>query len=129
MEVLVLVLFIVAIALCILSGVKAFMSAGCASVYILGDGKVCAGSLEVMKQFLKGFWMEGQVGNSFANTCDEHQLMTCAIITSRLKKSTIGITIGSILASMLTFQMIIESSIMHERVRWQRIFDAESKVS
>merc|ERR1719450_406611 len=35
MEVLCLVLFIVAIILCILSGVKAFMSAGCAQIYIL----------------------------------------------------------------------------------------------
>jgi hypothetical protein len=128
MEVLVLVLFIVAIALCILSGVKAFMSSGCASIYILGDVQICGGSLEVVAKFLKNFWAS-RLATSFITTCTENQLMTCEIIGSRLKNSTIGIAIGSILASVLTFQMIIESAIMHERARWQRLFDAESKAN
>jgi len=128
MEVICLVLFIVAIILCILSGVKAFMSAGCAQIYILGDQGICGGSLDVISKFLKDFWLMRPTQN-FEVTCTENQLMTCEIIARRLKNSTVGISVGSVLAAVITFQMIIESAIMHERARWQRIFDAESKTS
>jgi hypothetical protein len=124
MEILALLLFIVAIVLCILSGVKAFMSASCAQVYILGDPQICGGSLDTVNQFLKSFWQDRDI-TAFPETCSDKNLMVCQIITERLKKSTMGIIIGSVLAAVFSFQMIIESAVMHEHLRWRLLFEED----
>jgi hypothetical protein len=118
MEVVVLLIFVVAIVLCIVAGVKAFVSAGCSAVYILGDGTICSGSLEMIQQFLGTF-------SAHPDRCEEHQLVTCGIIGEKLQHATMLTIVGSMFSAVLTFQMIIETAIMHERARWRRIFEEE----
>jgi len=55
MEIIVLVIFVIAIVLCIVSGVRAFISMGCSLIYILGDPVVCTGMLNQVRLFLLSF--------------------------------------------------------------------------
>jgi len=125
MQVIVLIMFVISIVLCLLAGIKAFLSAGCGQVYILNDDTICTGTIGTIRQWLHSFLAAG--GIPLDMVCNENQLRTCELIGSRLKNSALMTVIGSILAAVLTFQMIIESAIMHERARWRRMFDEESK--
>eukprot|EP00401_Gymnodinium_catenatum_P002866 CAMPEP_0117556704 /NCGR_PEP_ID=MMETSP0784-20121206/51947_1 /TAXON_ID=39447 /ORGANISM="" /LENGTH=975 /DNA_ID=CAMNT_0005353989 /DNA_START=53 /DNA_END=2980 /DNA_ORIENTATION=+ len=125
LQVVVLILFIVSIVLCLLAGVNAFISSGCLQIYILGDVNVCQGTLGVVKEFLQTFMMTGRV--SLHTACTSETLVTCHLIAAKMKTSAIFTTAGSMLAAVLTFQMILEAAVMHERARWRRLFDAASK--
>jgi len=125
MQVLVLVLFLVSILLCILAGVKAFLAAGCAQIYIVNDSKICTGVLGMIRRWLMSFLLEDPY--LLYEACDAHTLLTCQLIGAKLKKSAVYTTIGSLMAAVFSFQMIIESAILHERARWRKIFDEESK--
>jgi len=125
MQVLVLVLFLVSILLCILAGVKAFLAAGCAQIYIVNDSKICTGVLGMIRRWLMSFLLEDPF--LLHDACDAHTLLTCQLIGTKLKKSAMFTTIGSLMAAVFSFQMIIESAILHERARWRKIFDEESK--
>mmetsp|Transcript_124506 Transcript_124506/g.219187 ORF Transcript_124506/g.219187 Transcript_124506/m.219187 type:complete len:1161 (+) Transcript_124506:95-3577(+) len=123
MEVIVLVLFVVAIILTLLSGVKAFINSGCSQVYLLGDSTICTGILTTVQTFLAKFW----TGQDVAFVCDTEKLMTCQLIAGKMKKSVIYTTCGSMLAAVLSFQMVIQSAVMHEQARWRRIADEFEK--
>jgi hypothetical protein len=125
MQVLVLVLFLVSILLCILAGVKAFLAAGCAQIYIVNDSKICTGVLGMIRRWLMSFLLEDPF--LIHDACDAHTLLTCQLIGAKLKKSAVFTTVGSMMAAVFSFQMIIESAILHERARWRKIFDEESK--
>lgn len=124
-QIIVLILFVVSIVLCLLAGIKAFIVAGCAEVYLLGDPKICTGTLATVKGFLLTFLQT--TGIPLANTCDEKTLLTCQLIGEKLKTSSMFTVLGSLIAAVFSFQMIVESAILHERARWRRIFDEESK--
>mmetsp|Transcript_126040 Transcript_126040/g.245869 ORF Transcript_126040/g.245869 Transcript_126040/m.245869 type:complete len:978 (+) Transcript_126040:119-3052(+) len=125
MQVLVLVLFLVSILLCILAGVKAFLAAGCAQIYIVNDSKICTGVLGMIRRWLMSFLLEDPV--LLHDACDSHTLLTCQLIGAKLKKSAMYTTVGSMMAAVFSFQMIIESAVLHERATWRKIFDEESK--
>jgi len=126
LEVIVFVLFIVSIVLCLLAGVKAFLSAGCTTVYVLGDDTICQGVLSVIQIWLTSFLAD--VGD-LTTACQSQSLLTCELIESKTKQAVVFTIIGSLVAAVLSFQMIIESAIMHERARWRQIFDDEAKIS
>lgn len=119
LEVIALLLFIIAILLCVLAGVKAFISSGCAQIYILGDDSICTGSLGQVQNFLKTF-------PHSESRCNNSTLLTCMLIGEKMKKSVIHTTLGSIMAAVFSFQMIIESAVLHERARWVKYFDEKS---
>mmetsp|Transcript_95368 Transcript_95368/g.179313 ORF Transcript_95368/g.179313 Transcript_95368/m.179313 type:complete len:3377 (+) Transcript_95368:49-10179(+) len=123
MEVIVLVLFIVAIILTLLSGIKAFINAGCSQIYLLGDASICTGVLGQVQTWLVNFWS----GGSIANVCNSEYLMTCQLIVGKMKQSVMFTTVGSMMAAVLSFQMIIQSAILHEQARWRRIADGLEK--
>lgn len=125
-ELIVLILFVISVVLCLLSGVKAFVAAGCSQIYIIGDVSVCAGSLNTVKTFLSSFWGASDSVH-FEERCNDETLLTCQLIGTKLKNSTLGVMAGSMLASVFTFQLIVESAIMHERARWRRMLDGAEK--
>mmetsp|Transcript_99917 Transcript_99917/g.213941 ORF Transcript_99917/g.213941 Transcript_99917/m.213941 type:complete len:1049 (-) Transcript_99917:131-3277(-) len=125
LEVIVLVLFVVAIVLCLLAGIKAFISAGCGQIYLLGDEKICTGTLGSIRNFVISFWEDS--GILLGDACNQKTLLTCQLIGAKLKKSAVMTTLGSLIAAVFSFQLIIESAILHERARWRRIFDEDSK--
>jgi len=127
MQIIVLVLFVISIVLCLLAGIKAFIVAGCAEIYLLGDPSICTGTLGDVKQFLLSFLAASPI--PFSQQCEAKTLLTCQLIGSKLKTSGIFTVIGSLVAAVFSFQMIVESAVLHERARWRRIFDEESKKS
>jgi len=124
-QIIVLVMFVVAIVLCLLAGIKAFITAGCAEVYLLGDGSICTGTLQTVQGFLLSFLTQGAI--PVHRACEEKTLLACQLIGAKLKTSAIFTVLGSVIAAVLSFLMVTESAILHERARWRRIFDEETK--
>jgi hypothetical protein len=120
-EVVVLILFIVAIVLTLLSGIKAFLSSGCQTIYFLSDDKVCHGILSVVKGFLLTFW-DG-AATQFTDVCTSESLLTCSLIQDGMMKSVAYTTVGSLVAALLSFQMIVNTAQLHEQVRWERVVE------
>lgn len=121
MQVLVLVLFVISIVLCILAGIKAFLVAGCAQVYLLGDALSCQETILTLKSFVSSFFVQ-QTLEKLASVCPDNNLMACQLITAKMKSSVILTTVFSFLATILSMQVIIESAIMHEQARYRRMF-------
>jgi len=119
MQILVLVIFIVSLVLCILAGVKAFIVAGCAQVYMLSDNTICFGTLSLLKQFLQTFKIGGVEADPTA--CQQHSLLTCEMIVTKMQTSTILTTIFSFLGAIMSFQLLIESGCLHERAKYRRM--------
>jgi len=109
LEVLVLVLFVVALVLCILAGIKAFMSSGCASIYIMKDDAVCSSTMTTVRSFLDTFWTEDGLP-SLTDMCDKEKLLTCDQLGSAMATSVILMLIGGIMAGVFSYLMIIESA-------------------
>lgn len=120
LQIIVLVLFLVSIVLCILAGVKAFIVAGCGSIYILGDHAVCSDALGTLKVFLGTFFV-GSPDEVLSETCSTHTLMTCKMIVEKMKASTMLTTVFSFLAAVMSFQLLIESGCLHERAKYRRM--------
>jgi len=136
MEVIVLLCFIVAIVICIIGGIQAFLSAGCNQVYILSDTTICTTALHTMKKFLPSFWsgesIKGAVGMALDDTCKSETLLTCHLISQEVSSSVLTAIIGSLLAAVFSFQLIIESAVLHEYARWrmmmEEVEDKEAKM-
>lgn len=126
LEIIVFVLFIVSIVLCLLAGIKAFISMGCTTVYVLSDSTICQGVLSLIQGWLTTFFA-GMGDLTLA--CDAESLLTCGLIASKTAQATMYMILGSLIAAVLSFQMIIETAILHERARWRKIFDDEAKIS
>jgi hypothetical protein len=119
MEVIVLVLFLVSLVLCLLAGVQAFLAAGCGQIYILGDFSICNSALDMLGTFLSSF----RVGDSESrDACMAQELMTCQVIGSRMQTSAVYTVVGSLLAAVFSFQMIIETGVLYEKARWRANF-------
>jgi len=119
MEVIVLLLFIVSLVLCILAGVQAFLAAGCGQIYILGDNSICHGALDMLATFLSTF----RVGDAEAvDACMSQELLTCEVIGTRMRTSAMYTTVGSMVAAVFSFQMIIETGVLYEKARWRQNF-------
>jgi len=120
MEVIVLLLFIVSLVLCLLAGIQAFLAAGCGQIYILGDDSICHGAMDMLGTFLSTF----RVGDSdMRDACASQELMTCQVIGSRMQTSATYTVLGSLLAAVFSFQMIIETGVLYEKARWRSNFD------
>ena len=120
-QVLVLVLFLVSLLICILTGVQAFMGAGCAQIHILVDNQVCSAVLGIFQTFLKTFGFFEPIEDS----CMHRNLLTCDIIRSSVAHMALVAIIGGLLASVLSFQMLIDSAMKHERARCKRLMQEE----
>jgi hypothetical protein len=117
-EIFVLLMFIIAIVLTLVSGIKAFMGAGCSSIYFLGDNTLCQGIMGMVKGWLETFW--GGAASSLGGACQSESLLTCSLIQEKLGQAMMFTTLGSLLAAVLTFQLIVNTAQLHEQARWVR---------
>ncbi|CAE8584748.1 unnamed protein product [Polarella glacialis] len=124
-QVIVLLLFLISLTVCLVTGVQAFVSAGCSQIFILGDETVCTTALTTVKFFLKTFGL----GDDIGMTCHTKRLMTCGIIRDEMKHSIPFVVVGSMLASTFSFEMLLDSAVKHERARCMRLLEAEAKTS
>merc|ERR1712070_78882 len=120
-QAIVLVLFLVSVLLCLLSGIKMFIAAGCAQVYIIGDDGVCTGVLQTMQQWLEKFEVIPDL--AVDRVCGKAKLLTCKMIADEAAAALVLTVVGSLMAAVFSFYMIIESACLHEQARWRLIFD------
>jgi hypothetical protein len=121
LQLVVLVLFIVSMIFCILSGVKLMISSGCAEIYMLGDAVNCEGSVGKIQSWLGStFWVIDPT-ESLEYICLDGHLVTCQAISGDLTASALCTAGGSFLATLLSLQLIIESAMLHERAAYRRI--------
>merc|ERR1711874_803160 len=99
MQLIVLVIFVISIVLCVLIGVKAFISVGCSGIYILGDVDICTGSMIMMRSFVETFWTDPAI--LLEEMCGQKKLMTCRLINQELGNSTINTVLCSTVSAVL----------------------------
>lgn len=119
-QVIVLVMFVISLVFAILAGVQIFVAKGCAAIYILGDLKICTETLGVMSAFMSTFIL-GDGGTPLSMTCRHYSLMTCDVIQSHLVKAAAYTVVGSFVATFFSFQMVFDTAMLHERVRFRRL--------
>lgn len=119
----VLVLFLVSVVLCILAGVNMFLTSGCAAIYVLGDPKVCTETLKMIQDWLTTYNPSVEVEIPIDEACTEQELMTCDIMKDKMLMAAILTAVGAIAAAVVSFQMLIECAILHERARNRRMID------
>jgi hypothetical protein len=112
-EIVILVMFLVSIVFCILAGVKAFVSAGCAQVYLLGDDATCTSILSGLRDFMETFWSEQD--SHIDNACDEATLTACKVVADKMMQSAMYTVIGSFAAAIFSLQMIFDFAHRHEQ--------------
>jgi hypothetical protein len=112
-ELVILVMFLVSIIFCILAGVKAFVSVGCAQVYILGDDSTCTSILSGLRDWMETFWAD--MPSHIDNACDAHTLTACKVIADKMMTSAMYTIVGSFTAAIFSLQMIFEFAHRHEQ--------------
>jgi len=122
MQIIVLLMFVISIVLCVLAGIKAFITAGCSQVYLLGDSTVCSAMLATLQNFLSTFFVQDAV-EALDDICPANNLLTCQLITENMQSSTILTTIFGFLGTLLTMQILVESAVLHEQARYRRMFN------
>merc|ERR1719450_573977 len=120
MQVIVLAVFLISIVLCIVSGIKALLVAGCDQIYPISDDLICTESLQNLRGFLSTFAVKHSL-TPLEDTCsgDDH-LLTCKLIQQDIMESTVLTSVFSILGSLLSLQLIIDSALLHEQARVRR---------
>lgn len=118
MQIIVLLIFTASVALCIIAGVKALLMAGCQEIYVLSDNLICTETLNNLRSWLGSFVLGDM---PLEQVCQDKRLLTCNIIQSKMVASTILTTACSLVATLLSLQMIIDSAVLHERARWRRL--------
>lgn len=119
-QILVLVFFFVSVGLCAVAGIKAFIVAGCAQVYILGDDAVCREQLANLRQFMSTFFISEAL-EPLEGACGENKLLTCQLIQVKLAVSGALTAVCSVIAVLLSLHLVVDSAVLHERARWVRL--------
>uniref|UniRef100_A0A7S1B1G2 EF-hand domain-containing protein n=1 Tax=Noctiluca scintillans TaxID=2966 RepID=A0A7S1B1G2_NOCSC len=110
-QVVVVGLFAVSVLLSLLGGSKALITKGCTEIHILSDETVCSESFATVVGWLPFL-------NHRLISCEN--LLTCRLVSGYLNRSAILTILGSGFAAILSFQLIIESGVKHERAVWLR---------
>mmetsp|Transcript_6383 Transcript_6383/g.11671 ORF Transcript_6383/g.11671 Transcript_6383/m.11671 type:complete len:879 (-) Transcript_6383:104-2740(-) len=120
-QLIILILFVVSLLICILTGIQAFFGAGCSKIYLIGDAEVCTAVMSIFKGFLKTFGFSEPI----EDTCLQKNLLTCKIIRDSVFHTAIGVIVGALLASVFSFQMLLDSATKHERARCAKMWEEE----
>jgi hypothetical protein len=118
-QIIVLLIFIIAIVLCLLNGIKIFLNSACAQIYMLSQDGMCSNVLYSVKSFISTFTVDILVPLDV--TCDQKSLLLCNLIYEKMVQSMIFTTIFSFASAIFQYQLIIESAILHERARMRRV--------
>lgn len=131
MELLVLIVFVCAVLLCITGAVQAFAAVGCTQVYTLSDNTICTMALQAVQASLKTFWTSASSAEapnlSVESVCQGETLLTCKLLAEQLHSRMMRAMLGGLAASALSFQLLVESALQHERAAWRRALGAEAK--
>lgn len=122
-QVVLLLMFSVSIVLALLAGIKAFVSAGCSQIYLLGDDVPCTGMMGIVRTWLGSFWT--LMPSALEEACDVRKLTTCKVIQEKAMQSAIFTVVGSMLATVFSFQMLFEAASLFEMARWRRVANTE----
>lgn len=123
-----LLVFVISMFLCIISGFGHFLSSGCAQVYALGDASICLDVLSSLKDTFRTF-TGGQHGDTSRESLEEPlpsdicltmDLTTCSKIDHDMNLSAMFVTVFGLLGVALTFQVVLESAMLHQRMRLKR---------
>lgn len=125
-QVVVLFMFSLSTVLTLVSGLKAWISAGCGEVYMLNDNVICVEVMRGIQSWLSTFWSAESSQTPLESMCTSRTLMTCGVISTKLKQSAILTAGGSFFAAIFTAQMIFESARLHERARWRRMTEQKT---
>jgi len=112
--------------LSLMAGLKSWISAGCDEVYLLNDNSICIGAMQGIQNWLTTFWSKETLSTPLESMCTSRSLMTCDAISAKLKQSALFTTGGSLLATLVTCQMIFESARLHEKSRWIRMLNEKT---
>jgi hypothetical protein len=115
------VMFLLSTLLALASGLKSWVSSGCDEVYLLNDNTICVEAMKGIQYWLSTFWHAERFKHPMESMCTSRSLMTCGIISDKLKQSAVFTTLGSMLAMVLTCQLVFESARTYETERWRRI--------
>jgi hypothetical protein len=124
-QLVVLLLFLTSLVICLLTGIQAFLGAGCSQIYLIGDDDVCSAALNLVRMFLKTFAIADVP--YLDDVCSKEKLLTCKLIRDEIQASAIRVIAGALLASVFSFQMLLDSATKHERARCNRLLDEEEK--
>jgi len=127
MQIVVLLIFVISLVLCIVAGVQALLTSGCAQVYMLGDESICTETVSVLNSWLTSFYV-GLPSIPLDQVCATQSLLTCHMIERKMKVSAILTTVFSFLAAILSLQMLIDSAVLHERAKYRRMVDKLDKL-
>lgn len=122
-QAIVLLMFVVSIVLIILAGVNMFLASGCAQVYVLGDPQVCTQNLLVILRFLSSFNPGEELNLPLTDMCANERLATCEIMSQDMLIAGALTCSGAIMSAVLTFMLLVESAVAHERARNRRMLD------
>jgi hypothetical protein len=125
----VLLLFLVAILLFILAGVKAFLASGCSQIYILGDEAVCTQTLKMLQKFVKTFAFGDADDFDVTKACAQNTLMACQELGPKMRSSAMLTCVGGLVGAVLSFQMLVDSSVLHERAKMRKLIQEASAKS
>jgi hypothetical protein len=121
MQIIILIIFVISIVLCILAGVKAFVTAGCSEVYMLSDPTVCSATMGGIKNWLSSF-IVAEAAEALDQICPTNNLLTCDMIAGKMKTSMLLTTVFSFVAVIMSLQILIESATLHEHARFRRLY-------
>jgi len=117
----VLFMFALSTVLSLLCGLKLWVSSGCDEVYLLSDNTICSEVMGGIQSWLSTFWSPNFSHTSLESMCVSETLMTCSTISGKMKESAVFTAGGSLLAAVLTCQMLFESARLYEQARWRQI--------
>jgi len=118
-ETVVLLVFVVCLIFCVFGGIKSFIAVGCAEIYVLNDNAVCVQTLATLREFLAVFFVKDAL-EPLVSTCRANQLLTCELIGQKMRRSTILTVIFGFLAAVFSFQLLVESAVLHTKAVWRR---------
>lgn len=125
-----LLVFLISLFLCVTSGFGHFLMSGCAQVYALGDASICLDVLSGLKRTFRSFnFRSGDESASResmeeelpSDVCIRLDLTTCQKIDTEMNQSAMFVTFFGLLGVALTFQVVLDSAMLHQRSRLRRM--------
>lgn len=125
-----LLVFLISVFLCITSGFGRFLMSGCAQVYALGDASICLDVLNGLKRTFRSFnfrsgdessTRESMEEDLPSDVCIRLDLTTCQKIDNEMNQSAMFVTFFGLLGVALTFQVVLDSAMLHQRSRLRRM--------
>jgi hypothetical protein len=120
-QMVILIMFVVSILFCVLAGIKAFISLGCAQIYVLGDDDVCTSVLIGIRGWMESFWTD--MPSDIGDACQVRTLTACKAIGNEMMQSAMFTVGGSFAAATFSFQLLFLSAQLHERAAYNHKVD------